>query len=106
MSSPMSDDLITQFLSVTGTDDTSRATSYLEMSGGNLETAVGLYMEHSNAPSAIPPIAAAPGFSSPPSPPPTLTSSSYHQQQQQQPLDGIRPPDEVQTMRLMDFDDG
>jgi hypothetical protein len=40
------DELVSQFLSFTGSADTSKAASYLEMSGGNLETAVGLYMEH------------------------------------------------------------
>jgi UBX domain-containing protein 7 len=40
------DELVSQFLAFTGSADTDRAISYLEMSGGNLETAVGLYMEH------------------------------------------------------------
>lgn len=41
-----SDELVSQFLAFTGSADTDRAVSYLEMSGGNVETAVGLYMEH------------------------------------------------------------
>lgn len=41
-----SDELVSQFLAFTGSADTDRAASYLEMSGGDLETAVGLYMEH------------------------------------------------------------
>jgi UBX domain-containing protein 7 len=40
------DELVSQFLAFTGSADTDQAASYLEMSGGNLETAVGLYMEH------------------------------------------------------------
>jgi hypothetical protein len=39
-----SDELVTQFLAFTGSVDTDRAVSYLEMSNGNLETAVGLYL--------------------------------------------------------------
>eukprot|EP00980_Cylindrotheca_fusiformis_P011906 scaffold2830_cov131-Cylindrotheca_fusiformis.AAC.27 len=42
----MNDELISQFLAFTGSADTSKATSYLEMSGGNVETAVGLFLEH------------------------------------------------------------
>lgn len=41
-----SDEQVSQFMSVTGSADPAQAASYLEMSGGNLETAVGLYMEH------------------------------------------------------------
>jgi UBX domain-containing protein 7 len=40
------DELVSQFLAFTGSADTDRAASYLEMSNGNLETAVGLFMEH------------------------------------------------------------
>ena len=46
-SSNMADDAtISSFLAFTGSSDVSRATSYLEMSGGELETAVSLYLEH------------------------------------------------------------
>ena len=46
----MADDgTISNFLAITGTVDVSTATSYLEMSGGNLDMAVGLYMEHNPA---------------------------------------------------------
>mmetsp|Transcript_54369 Transcript_54369/g.65439 ORF Transcript_54369/g.65439 Transcript_54369/m.65439 type:complete len:627 (+) Transcript_54369:36-1916(+) len=41
------DALISEFLSFTGSEDVARAASYLEMSGGNIETAVSLFMEHS-----------------------------------------------------------
>jgi UBX domain-containing protein 7 len=40
------DELVSHFMAVTGTMDADKAVSYLEMSGGNLEMAVGLYMEH------------------------------------------------------------
>jgi UBX domain-containing protein 7 len=40
------DEIVSQFLAVTGTSDPATAVNYLEMSGNNLETAVGLYMEH------------------------------------------------------------
>lgn len=42
----MSDEQVSQFMSFTGSADPAQAASYLEMSGGNLETAVGLFMEH------------------------------------------------------------
>jgi len=42
----VNDELVSQFMSITGSADAGRATSYLEMSGGNLETAVSLYMDH------------------------------------------------------------
>ena len=41
-----SDENITQFLAFTGSSDTDTARSYLEMSGGSVETAVGLWLEH------------------------------------------------------------
>lgn len=40
------DEMISQFLAFTGSSDAEKAVSYLEMSGHNVETAVGLYMEH------------------------------------------------------------
>jgi len=43
------DELVSQFMAFTGSADSAKAASYLEMSGGNLETAVGLFMEHENA---------------------------------------------------------
>ncbi|GKY91172.1 hypothetical protein MPSEU_000089900 [Mayamaea pseudoterrestris] len=42
----MDDELVSQFMSFTGSADATRAASYLEMSGGDLQTAVSLYMEH------------------------------------------------------------
>jgi UBX domain-containing protein 7 len=40
------DELISQFMAFTGSADPAKAASYLEMSGNNVETAVGLFMEH------------------------------------------------------------
>ena len=40
------DELISQFMAFTGTSDADKATSYLEMSGNDVETAVGLFLEH------------------------------------------------------------
>jgi hypothetical protein len=40
------DELVSSFMAFTSCSDPSRAASYLEMSGGDLQTAVGLYMEH------------------------------------------------------------
>ena len=40
------DELVSQWMAFTGSSDAARAASYLEMSGYDVETAVGLYMEH------------------------------------------------------------
>jgi hypothetical protein len=40
------DELISQFMAFTGTSDADKASSYLEMSGNDVETAVGLFLEH------------------------------------------------------------
>lgn len=45
-SSSGNDELVSQFMAFTGCDDATQASSYLEMSGNNVETAVGLYIEH------------------------------------------------------------
>jgi hypothetical protein len=82
-----SDEVVSQFLAFTGSADTARATSYLEMSGGNLETAVGLYMEHQaggggggGGAAGMGGGGGGPGV----------------------PGDDVRAPDATQTMRLMD----
>jgi hypothetical protein len=46
MSDNINDELVSQFMSFTGIADPERAASYLEMSGGDLQVAVSLYMEH------------------------------------------------------------
>jgi len=40
------DETVSQFMAFTACQDAETAVSYLEMSGGNLETAAGLFMEH------------------------------------------------------------
>ena len=82
------DELVSQFLAFTGSSDVDRAQSYLEMSGGNLETAVSLFMEHTTAADEgggvlddSDEVAAA-------------AAASPH----------VRAPDETRTMRLMDHD--
>jgi hypothetical protein len=45
----MTDDDLSQFLAFTGTSDPDVARRYLEMAGNNLETAVGLFVDHDNA---------------------------------------------------------
>lgn len=40
------DESVSQFMAFTSCQDVDTATHYLEMSGGNVETAVGLFMEH------------------------------------------------------------
>lgn len=69
------DELVSQFLMFTGSDDTAKAISYLEMSAGDLERAVSLFMDHTQGGGA--------------------TASAG-------PMDQIRAPDATQTMRLMD----
>lgn len=94
------DELVTEFLAVTGATDPSTATNYIEMSGGNLETAVGLYMEHNgggggggrsgaNASGGDAVMAGNAGFDVP--------GAGLGMEE-----DDIRAPDETRTMRLMD----
>lgn len=72
MSDASSDELVSQFMAFSGCTDGERAQSYLEMSGGNVEVAVSLYMEHQGG--------GAGGASAP----------------------QVRAPDQTRTMRLMD----
>lgn len=74
------DELVSHFMAVTGISDAEKATSYLEMSGGDLETAVGLYMEHEQTAGVV-----------------SGTAASGLALQDQ-----IRAPDATRTMRLMD----
>lgn len=88
------DELLSQFLAFSGSSDETKAASYLEMCGNDVETAVSLFLEHEQ-------------------------HQHQHQQHQQQGgLSGgasslgdsrgggdIRAPDETRTMRLMDDDD-
>lgn len=67
------DELVSQFLMFTGSEDTAKAISYLEMCAGDLERAVSLFMDHTQG---------------------GATAA--------RPDDQIRAPDATQTMRLMD----
>ena len=85
----MSDDhdaLISQFLSFTNSADPDQAASYLEMSGYNLETAVGLFLEHATGSTAE-----------------HSSSTSSHRSRPARD-DDVRAPDQTRTMRLMDDD--
>ena len=86
------DELVSQFLMFTGTDDVSKASSYLEMAAGNLERAVGLFMDHSA------PAASSGGGG--------LGFGGGGGGGARMEGDEIRAPDATQTMRLMDDDSG
>jgi len=89
------DHQLSQFLSVTGSSDATIARQYLEMSGNNLEMAVGLFLEHGAGGMAgggdggVGSASAAAG-----------AGAAYHHASE------VRAPDQTRTMRLMDFDDG
>uniref|UniRef100_A0A7S3L3F2 UBX domain-containing protein n=1 Tax=Amphora coffeiformis TaxID=265554 RepID=A0A7S3L3F2_9STRA len=80
-----SDELVSQFMAFSGSSDVDVAKNYLEMSGNNVETAVGLFMEHNAAGGGGGGAGAAAGFGAPGGD-----------------LGDIRAPDETRTMRLMD----
>mmetsp|Transcript_59138 Transcript_59138/g.120550 ORF Transcript_59138/g.120550 Transcript_59138/m.120550 type:complete len:518 (+) Transcript_59138:302-1855(+) len=84
-----SDEQVSQFMAFTGSSDANSASAYLEMSGGNLETAVGLYMEHNGGGGA--------GGRGVPG-----ASASSSRDSFSGPNDDVRAPDATQTMRLMD----
>jgi hypothetical protein len=81
------DEMVSQFMAFTGSEDAERAKVYLEMSGGNLETAVGLFMEHGGGGAAGGSAAGASGGGG--------NSNNMAD-------DIVRAPDATQTMRLMD----
>ena len=80
------DELISQFMAFTGSADPAKAASYLEMSGNNVETAVGLFMEHEQGGGDI----GGGGFASSRGPAGIG--------------DDVRAPDATRTMRLMEDD--
>ena len=45
----VTDNNLSQFLAFTGTSDPDVVRRYLEMAGNDLETAVGLFVDHNNA---------------------------------------------------------
>ena len=75
-----SDELVSQFLMFTGSEDTAKAISYLEMSAGDLERAVSLFMDHTQGGGGGGGTGGA--------------SAGL--------MDEVRAPDATQTMRLMD----
>lgn len=84
----VSDEDVSQFMAVTGSSDANQARSYLEMSGGNLETAVSLFLEHQGGGGG-----GSTGFGS-------TTDSRIN------PSTGeVRAPDQTQRLRLLDYDD-
>jgi hypothetical protein len=94
--SVVNDELVSQFLAFTGSADTDRAASYLEMSGGELETAVGLFMEHQGAGGGMGGDGIGGGAGG------GGGSSSFGPGDGGRGMDDIRAPDATRTMRLMD----
>jgi hypothetical protein len=84
------DELVSQFLAFTGSADTDRAASYLEMSNGDLERAVGLYLEHQGGGGGGGPSGGAGSFGA-------ATGGEFGMGG-----DDVRAPDATRTMRLMD----
>jgi len=106
-----SDDMITQFLTFSGSSDSDVAKVYLEMSCGDLETAVGLFMEHQNsgplmAASSLPNVHASEERHT--STRRSRSNRNRHSSNSRPDWvdeDGVRAPDQSQRMRLLDFDD-
>jgi UBX domain-containing protein 7 len=104
------DELISQFMAFTGSSDGDKAASYLEMSGNNVETAVGLFLEHEQGggglgsnngggrnqggTSDVSRMNRRGGGAS--GPPPPAGGGMMD--------DDVRAPDQTRTMRLMDDD--
>lgn len=80
------DELVSQFLMFTGSEDADKAVSYIEMSNGDLERAVSLFMDHTQGGGA--------GASAGPGAPAAGGGDMLG--------DEVRAPDATQTMRLMD----
>jgi UBX domain-containing protein 7 len=97
------DELISQFLAFTGSADPEKAASYLEMSGNNVETAVGLYLEHETGSGGL-------GGEYVDARSGTSARSRAARSVAEAPLLGddgaVRAPDRTRTMRLMDDDGG
>jgi hypothetical protein len=85
MSAADQDELVSQFLAITGSADVSRATSYLEMSGGSLDNAIALFFENTGG--GGPAGGAADDGA---------TAAAMAAE------DAVRAPDQTRTMRLMD----
>ena len=102
------DEMISQFLAFTGSADSDVAKVYLEMAGGDLETAVGLFMEHQNS---GPSMASSSGVQHTAAEENTMNTASRRSRTANRSHrnwvdeDGVRAPDQSQRMRLLDFDD-
>jgi UBX domain-containing protein 7 len=94
-----SDELVSQFMAFTGSSDVDRAASYLEMSGGSVETAVSLYMDHEHGGGGGGAASGGAGGNRHDYgdlPADMLGHGGFGSE--------IRAPDQVRTMRLMDED--
>ena len=94
----MSDEQVSQFMSFTGSAEPAQAASYLEMSGGVLDMAVSLYMEHNSGGGG-----AGGGFGG------MGGGGAAHDAggaAAAMPPHDVRAPDATRTMRLMDDDVG
>ena len=87
-----SDENITQFLAFTGSSDTDTARSYLEMSGGSVETAVGLWLEHNGGGGSGGGVEAAAAAAAAAAP---AGGGSFHD------ADAVRAPDRTRTEALL-----
>jgi len=99
----LNDEQVSKFMAFTGSNDPSRATSYLEMSGGDIQTAVALYLEHQTN-NRIRNTGNSANND-------TYNNNTADEVSSTAPIgdisDGeIRAPDATRTMRLMDFDEG
>ena len=96
------DEMVSQFMAFTNCADPARATSYLEMSGGNVETAVSLYMEHEQGGGVSEPSAAAgPGAQGRGAAAASAAASGGGAMMGGD-FGDVRAPDATRTMRLMD----
>lgn len=115
--SERNDELISQFMAFTGTSDADKATSYLEMSGNDVETAVGLFLEHEPFHSSNTRTTSASENSGGniddaynadamdmPRRGRGRASGSGNSSNMMMDEDGVRAPDQTRTMRLMDDD--
>lgn len=92
------DERISQFLAFTGSSDATKAVSYLEMSGNNVETAVGLYMEHEQGGGS----GGAGGGAASGGTGGDIAGASAGYNFGLDDQDGIRAPDETRRMQLME----
>jgi len=106
------DEQVSNFMAFTGSSDPSRATSYLEMAGGDLQNAVALYLDHqqtgssSNNSNNNSNSRARGGNRSRNRTTSTNNSNNLSASSTAGGDGEVRAPDATRTMRLMDFDNG